>query len=96
MTVEQALENAERHVAGSTGPILAAEVKRLREVAAHGAWGNYVAIHFLEWLMGQRKIERPEDVGMEINDLPRLLKQAKAYEKECADASYADLKVVKE
>lgn len=60
------------------------EKDEIQDALAHGAWGNYMAIHFLEWLSGNRVINSPFDIGVMPEDLPRLLVQAKAYELECA------------
>jgi len=57
--------------------------KEVLEALSQGAWGNYLAIHFLEWLAGERKIDSPKDIGIEINELPRLIEQAKCYESNC-------------
>ena len=64
-----------------------ARAEALKEAAddyAHGSWGNYVAIHFLEWLAGRRHITKPEDINIPAQEVPRLLEQAERYEKELA------------
>ena len=58
--------------------------KEVLNALAYGAWGNYMAIHFLEWLSGARTINSPLDMNIDPKELPRLLEQAKAYEVECA------------
>ena len=57
--------------------------KEVLEALSQGAWGNYMAIHFLEWLAGERRIESPKDIGIDTTELPRLIKQAKCYESNC-------------
>ena len=51
---------------------------------AHGSWGNYLAIHLLEHLAGERTINRPEDINIPASEVPRLLEQAKKYERDLA------------
>ena len=58
--------------------------KEITDALAHGAWGNYMAIHFLEWLNGDRRIDSPQDLRIDPKELPRLIEQAKAYEVECS------------
>jgi len=57
--------------------------EKLLEALSQGAWGNYMTIHFLEWLSGERVITSPKDIGIEVSELPRLLEQAKCYESNC-------------
>ncbi len=57
--------------------------EKVLEALSQGAWGNYMAIHFLEWLSGEHVISSPKDIGIEVSELPRLPEQAKCYESNC-------------